>query len=335
MRLRRLREPELLLAIRKDFLTKKGPIILGIGDDAAVLKPGKNLLVVTKDLLIEKTHFRREINPPYFLGRKSLSVNLSDLAAMGGRPLYCLLGLGLPPSLPPSWVEEFMAGLKAICQRERVSLVGGDLSRSPEIVISITVIGQVKRFVPRNGAKPGDTIWLSGYPGLAAAGLWLLEKTNKLAKEIIDKIKAGRLNSIDPLIGAFLDPSPQLRLGCWLARHGLASAMIDTSDGLSIDLCHLCEESQVGAEIEQSRIPLHPALKENFSDFWSFVLAGGEDYQLLFTVPPHKRNKIVKVSRRFNLHEIGRIIKSRQLWIIDNKGERRPLKPAGFSHFNP
>lgn len=330
MKLPRLSEPDLIAAIRKDFPAKERKIVLGIGDDAAVLKPGKNRLIVTKDLLIEDTHFRFHFNFPYFLGRKSLAVNLSDIAAMGGRPLYCLLGLGLPPSLSPSWVEDFMAGLKAISQEHKVFLIGGDSCRAPKIIISITVIGEAKRFVPRHGAKPGDTIWLSGYPGLAAAGLNLLEEKKK-----IYKIRKSPQKSIDFLISAFLDPRPQLDLGFWLARNQLASAMIDTSDGLSLDLHHLCQESGVGAEIEQARIPLHPALQENFSDPWPFIFNGGEDYQLLFTVPAKKRKEIIKASGRFFLHEIGRIIEDRQLWLIDSRGRRLPLQPAGFNHFQP
>lgn len=333
MKLPRLNEPELIAAIRKDFPGKARKIILGIGDDAAVLKPGKNRLIVTKDLLIEDTHFRFDFNFPYFLGRKSLAVNLSDIAAMGGRPLYCLLGLGLPPSLSPSWVEEFMAGLKAICQENKVFLVGGDSCRASKIIISVTVIGEATRFVPRYGARPGDTIWISGYPGLAAAGLSLLEKKGKNYN--FYQIKNCSPHSAEFLLRAFLDPRPPLNLGVWLARNQLATAMIDTSDGLSLDLNHLCQESGVGAEIDQSRIPLHPALRDNFPDPWPFILNGGEDYQLLFTVPANKKEKIIKVSRRFLLHEIGRIIEGHQMWLIDSQGQRLPFQPAGFNHFQP
>ena len=377
MKLSRLSESELISALRKDFPAEKKEIIFGIGDDAAVLKAEKDFLIVTKDLLIESTHFKREFGTAYLLGRKSLAVNLSDVAAMGGRPLYCLLGLGLPPSIPTTWVEDFMAGFKSLCQEEKVSLIGGDLSRSTKIVISVTVIGKARKFVSRSGARPGDSIWISGYPGMAAAGLYFLKKgyfsekgkyflkrgknflgkgkdflgqgkdfqrrgkdflekgKNFLNKGKVDTIKVpSRADSVALLIKAFLEPVPRLRLGCWLAKEGLATAMIDLSDGLSIDLNHICEESNVGAEIELAKVPVHPALKLNFPDPWPFVFYGGEDYELLFTVPPSKREKVIQASRRFDFHEIGRVIKGREMWLLD-EGERRLLKPSGFTHFHP
>jgi len=356
MKLSRLSESELISALRKDFPALQREIIFSIGDDAAVLKAEKDLLIVTKDLLIESTHFKREFGTAYFLGRKSLAVNLSDIAAMGGRPLYCLLGLGLPRSLPTTWVEDFMAGFKSLCQENKVSLIGGDLSRSAKIVISVTVIGRARRFVPRSGARPGDTIWISGYPGLAAAGLYFLKKGNFLekgkdflrqgkffsgeGKNLINKGKGRKRKvfsegkSIAFLIKAFVEPEPRLRLGCWLAEQGLATAMIDVSDGLSIDLHHICEESSVGAEIELAKIPVHPALRSYFRNPWPFILHGGEDYELLFTVPPSKRKKVIEESRRHHLHEIGRIIAGQGMWLLDG-GRRRPLKPAGFTHFHP
>ncbi len=327
MKLRQLSESELIAAIRKDFPGLKRSILVNIGDDASVLKTDKGFLIVTKDLLVEGTHFRREFGPAYLLGRKSLAVNLSDVAAMGGRPLYCLLGLGLPPSIPPSWVEDFMAGIKSLCRQEGIFLVGGDLSRSKIIIISITVIGQAKKFITRSGAKPGDTIWISGYPGLASAGLHFLKRKKGLAKN-----KKAKTGSINVLIKAFLDPVAQIRLGTWLAQRDLATAMIDTSDGLSIDLYHICEESKVGAEIDLTKIPIHPALRANFHDPWPFILNGGEDYQLLFTVSPSKRKRVVQASHRFRLYEIGEIREDRHLWVVD-QGHRRLLKPAGFVHF--
>jgi len=370
MKLSRLSESELISAIRKDFPAAKREIVFGIGDDAAVLKAEKDFLIVTKDLLIESTHFKREFGSAYLLGRKSLAVNLSDVAAMGGRPLYCLLGLGLSRSLSTTWIEDFMAGFKSLCQEEKVSLIGGDLSRSTKIVISVTVIGKARKFVSRSGARPGDSIWISGYPGLAAAGLYFLKKGYfsekgkdflrqrkdflgqgkdfqrrgkdflEKGKKIINKGKVDTIklpsgaDSVAILIKAFLEPQPPLRLGCWLAEQGLATAMIDLSDGLSIDLYHICEESAVGAEIELAKIPVHPTLRSNFRDPWPFILHGGEDYELLFTVPPSKREKVIQASRRYQLHEIGRIIAGREMWLLDGGG-RRPLKPAGFIHFHP
>jgi len=377
MKLSRLSESELISALRKDFPALQRKILFGIGDDAAVLKAERDLLVVTKDLLIESTHFKREFGSAYLLGRKSLAVNLSDVAAMGGRPLYCLLGLGLPRSLPTTWVEDFMAGFKSLCQEEKVSLIGGDLSRSAKIVISVTVIGKARKFVPRSGARPGDTIWISGYPGLAAAGLYFLKKgyfsekgkyflrrgknflwqgkdilgqgkdSQRRGKDFLEKEKnfidkgkndtikvPSRADSVALLIKAFLEPEPKLRLGRWLAEQGLATAMIDISDGLSIDLHHICEESSVGAEIDLAKIPVHPALRSNFRDPWPFILHGGEDYELLFTVPPSKRKKVIEASRRYQLHEIGRMIAGQGMWLLDG-GRRRPLKPAGFTHFHP
>ncbi|MGB7296582.1 MAG: thiamine-phosphate kinase, partial [Candidatus Aminicenantales bacterium] len=207
MRLRSLRERDLVAAIRREFPPKDRDLVLGIGDDAAVIRGGRNRHVLTTDLLVEDVHFIASLHPPYYLGRKSLNVNLSDLAAMGGQPRFALLGLAMRKGLKTKWVEEFFRGLAAAAKEAGVGLIGGDISSAGKTVISITVWGTGKALVTRSGARPGDLIFLSGRPGDAAAGFRLLRRGFRL----------GKNQEADSLLRAFLDPAPQVALGRALA----------------------------------------------------------------------------------------------------------------------
>lgn len=325
MRLHSLREKEIIAAIRKEFADSDSDrdLILGIGDDAAFVGGGGNRLFLTTDLLIEGVHFLTAFHPPYELGRKALYVNLSDIAAMGGTPRYALLGLGLKSSLGPSWAERFFLGFKAAAKESGTRLIGGDISAAKKIVISVTVIGRGKRAIRRSGARPGDWIFVSGTLGDAAAGLRLLRRG-------FLKKKDGRAQA---LIRAFLDPRPPLSLGPLLARRKLATSMIDTSDGLSIDLAHLCEESQTGAEVFIEKLPLSEAIRVFETKPLELALHGGEDYQLLFTVSPRNLPAIAKFQERFRLHWIGRMTSTKSIWLIDKKGKKSRLFPKGYQHF--
>ena len=322
MKLRSLGERELVSSIREEFSAKGKDLILGIGDDAAVIRGAEGSCLLTTDLLIENVHFTASLHPPRYLGRKSLNVNLSDIAAMGGRPRFALLGLALRKGLEKAWVRAFFGGLKAAAMEAGVTLVGGDISAAKRIVVSITVIGEAGKFIRRSGARPGDLIFVSGYLGDAAAGLRLLRRGYRL----------GQDKMADHLLRAFLDPAPQIALGLALSRRKAANAMIDTSDGLSVDLLHLCEESGTGAEIDLDRLPLSPAIRALEKKPGRLALQGGEDYQLLFAVSPGKAGFIARLQRRFLLQQVGRMTRRKGIFVIDPKGRRRPLKAGGYEH---
>jgi thiamine-monophosphate kinase len=322
MRLRSLRERELITSIRGEFSTQRRDLLLGIGDDAAVIRGAAGSYLLTTDLLIEDVHFITPFHPPYYLGRKSLNVNLSDIAAMGGRPKFALLGLALRKGLQKAWVRQFFRGIKAAAEAAGVALIGGDISAAKRIAISLTVIGEARTFIPRSGARPGDLVFVSGYLGEAAAGLRLLRKGYRL----------GQDKRADPLLRAFLDPAPQIALGLALSRRKAPSAMIDTSDGLSVDLLHLCEESGTGAEIDLEGLPLSAAICSFEKKPERLALHGGEDYQLLFAVCPGKMGLIAGLRKRFRFQQIGRMTRGKGIQVVDGKGKKRPLEPKGYEH---
>ncbi len=322
MKPRSLRERELVSSIREEFSAKRRNLVLGIGDDAAAIGGPRGLWLLTTDLLIEDVHFVSRLHPPRYLGRKSLNVNLSDIAAMGGTPRFALLGLALRKGLEKAWVREFFGGLKESAEESGVSLIGGDISTARRIAISITAIGEAGTFIRRKGARPGDLIFVSGYLGDAAAGLRLLRRGCRL----------GQNRRTDHLLRAFLDPPPQIALGRALSRHKAANAMIDTSDGLSVDLLHLCEESGTGAEVDLDKLPLSSAIRKFEKRPERLALHGGEDYQLLFAVGPVKAGIIARLAKRFQIRQIGRMTRRKGIFVIDRRGRRRPLKAGGYEH---
>jgi thiamine-monophosphate kinase len=324
MRLKDIGERGVIDLIRKSFPAPPDNVLLGIGDDAASVRAGGNVLV-TKDLLAEGYDFVAGLHPPELLGRKALNVNLSDIAAMGGRPLYAVLGLGLPRATDLDWLKAFLAGFRRAARKAGVSLVGGDLSQASSIMISVTVIGEAETAVTRSGARPGDRIFVSGTVGDAAAGLALFETG----------ARPGRGRDEDRLLKAFLDPAPRLELGTALAAGHLASAMIDVSDGLSVDLAHIAEASGVAAEIELGAIPLSEALRRRSKDPLAAALHGGEDFELLFTVRPRNVRGVFELGKRFRVTAVGRITPGKGLVAIDARGRRKPLPVRGYEHFRP
>ncbi len=322
MNLRSLREREIIRAIRREFSGKTGDLILGIGDDAAVIRSASRRLLLTTDLLIEDVHFISSIHPPYLLGRKALNVNLSDIAAMGGRPKFALLGLALKRGMKREDVTKFFLGFEAAARENRTELIGGDISSSAKMSISVTVVGEGENPIRRGGAKPGDLIFVSGTLGDAAAGLWLLKKGYKL----------GRNRRADVLLRAFLDPAPQISLGLALSGRRAATAMIDISDGLSVDLLHLCEESRVGADVHLARLPLSSEIRSFVKKPENLALHGGEDYQLLFTVNPKNLGIIETLQKKYGVHWIGEMKRGKSIFLTDEKGEKRPLGIKGFEH---
>ena len=270
----------------------------GIGDDAAVIKQvtGRDT-VITTDLLVEESDFRRDSTRPRLLGHKALAVSLSDIAAMGAQPRWALLSIGIPLDIWDSdFVDQLYEGFFALAERYDVRLIGGDVSRTPEkIVIDSIVLGECRtgQAVARSGAKPGDHLFVTGLLGASAAGLRLMERGARLQK-LGGSDDDSR--SIEQLLLRQLRPEPRVGWGLVLGQERLASSMIDLSDGLSSDLHHLCQESRVGAVIESAQIPVDPLVAElagrRALDPLILALNGGEDFELLFTVSPENISKL-------------------------------------------
>ena len=297
-------------------------VLTGIGDDCAVLRaPAGHELLVTTDFSLEGVHFRREWHSPESIGHRCLARGLSDIAAMGGEPLAPFLSLALPSNIPQPWVRQFMRGLIELARALRAPLAGGDTAESPHgILADIVVVGAVPKgkAILRSGARVGDHIFVSGELGGSSAAI---------AQMMAEPQR--RLNPRDYARHFF--PEPRVVLGRVLRERGLATAMIDTSDGLSTDLGHICDESGVGAEIEASLIPRARVGRPAREVSLNLALHGGEDYELLFTAAPSKRlpSRIAGVP----VTCIGRITRGKKIVVRDEKGKLSALKPRGWEHF--
>jgi thiamine-monophosphate kinase len=313
--------------------TTNAAVATGIGDDCAVLRlqpqtggRGKNEqkqndVLVTTDFSLEGIHFRRDWHPAESVGHRCLARGLSDIAAMGGEPVAAFLSLALPRGLPKGWVEGFTRGLLTLAKRYGVTLAGGDTAESPDgILADIVVVGTVSKgkSVLRSGARPGDHIYVSGELGGSAAAVEAMSK------------KLKRKLNLQGYLRHFL-PQPRIELGRILREKGLASAMIDTSDGLSTDLAHICEESGVGAEILAEAIPRASVGKPARKIGLELALHGGEDYELLFTAPRSKR--IPPRMAGVPIKMIGHITRGRTMFLINKNGVRRELAAQGWEHF--
>jgi thiamine-monophosphate kinase len=328
MKLSELGEFGLIRRIRALAPRRSGRVKTGIGDDAAVLRQTPSeLLLATTDMLIEGVHFDPTYTDFYSLGWKSAAVNLSDIAAMGGRPRYCLTSLGISRSCTAEQIMKFYRGCAAALRKYGAVLIGGDTCSSPGgFIVSITLLGETegKRRLLRSGARPGDHIFVTGALGDAAAGLELLQNGG-----------AARSRAARTLIERHLRPLPRVEWGRAIAKIQGAHAMIDISDGLSSDLAHVCEESGVGALVRSDAIPLSGELRARCSrlkqePLW-YALHGGEDYELLFTASPAKTAALRKLD--IPLFEIGSITRGRSCLITDGHGRKKRLQPAGFDHF--
>ena len=327
-----MRETELIERIdkavgRRFYGSRK--IGLGIGDDAALLRPrAGHELVLTCDWFLEGAHFLRDKHPPDSVGWKCLARALSDIAAMGGVPRCFLLSLALPVSHTVRWLDEFLAGLRRASRRFGCVLAGGDTTQRKEILININVAGEVEtgRAVLRSGARPGDLVYVSGHLGEADLGLQILRRSRRLAIRN------------DPLLNKHLFPEPRFALGQWLANKRLASAMMDLSDSLSSDLPRLCAASGVGARLESEKIPLIRNLdtaRKLGLDPLDLALRGGDDYELLFTVREHKARSVPRAFQSIKLTAIGRITEKAKLVICDGNGRERLLAASGWDPFLP
>jgi len=329
MKISYLGEFGLIDSIRKMAGRSPKGVRVGIGDDAAaLLHSPSSMLLATTDMLLDGVHFDLRTTDLYSLGWKSAAVNLSDIAAMGGTPRFCLTALGIPPSLSVEDISEFYRGFHTCLKNFGTVLVGGDTCRSRTgLVISVTVLGEVKKkqAVTRSGARAGDLIFVTGTLGDSAAGLELLRAGARRQKPVIMS-----------LIEKHLRPMPRVVEGGKIAAAGIASAMIDVSDGLSSDLGHICEQSKVGADILAEMIPLSKnvlSLKTLQQPALEYALSGGEDYELLFTAPREKAGRLR--SLRLSVTEIGRIVKGSGMRLLDKDGRRMPLTATGYDHFRP
>jgi thiamine-monophosphate kinase len=312
-------------------------LIVGIGDDAAVVRPApaKDILL-SSDLLVEDVDFRRITTTASLLGHKSLAVSLSDIAAMGARPRWSLVAIGVPEDVwETRFVDEFYEGLLGLAQHYDVKVIGGDTSRTPDkIVIDSIVAGDCGNgwAITRGGAKPGDQIFVSGELGAAAAGLRLIERGAHLPNEGNED-----LHLIDQLVLRHLRPEPRVGWGIVLGQERLATAMIDLSDGLSSDLNHLCENSKVGAFLDSSAIPIDKHVTEicgrRALDPLQLALHGGEDFELLFTVDPSNASKLPRRVDGVSVTRVGEIRNASEGIKISEGSRVWELEPGGFRHF--
>lgn len=300
---------------------------LGIGDDAALfrLKAGYQT-ILTCDWFLEGTHFLREKHLTDSVGWKSLARAISDVAAMGGVPRCFLLSLALPRTHTGRWLDQFLSGLRRAARRFECPLAGGDTTRREEILINVTVVGEVRtgRVIRRSGARAGDILLVSGRLGEAELGLQMLKRSK------------GHGDRRNPLTRKHLYPEPRVALGQWLTDTRLASSMMDLSDGLSSDLPRLCVASGVGARVEMTKLPMVRAsnyLPKGGRSLIHHALHGGDDYELLFTVPRRLLSRIPAVFEGAPLTAIGEITNSKKLLLIHRGGRAQPLLPGGWDPF--
>jgi thiamine-monophosphate kinase len=308
---------------------RRNGIRLGIGDDAAIIScNGKLDWVFTCDTFLEGIHFIAETYPAESVGYKALVRATSDLVAMGATPRQFLLTLAIPLNRQGKWLESFLLGMRRAAKALKMQLIGGDTTYCPSVFISITAIGEVDRglAVTRSGARPGDLLYVSGTLGLAQLGLELMQNNPSGAPP--------------DLLQAHLYPRIRSKLGSWLARNRVASAMMDLSDGLSTDLARLCESSGVGAQVLANRIPCVqiPAsgirkLSRSGLDPLQMALNGGEDYELLFAVPKHKQRLLRRAPEANELTEIGFVTSEKTIMLVDETGKARPLRNGGWDPF--
>jgi thiamine-monophosphate kinase len=328
MEISRLGEFALIERIRR-VVPENRKVMIGIGDDAAcVFNQSQNSLITT-DILIEGVDFKLDWMSLFDLGYKSLAVNLSDIAAMGGVPDFFLLGLGIPPRFTSKQIDEFYRGIASLAEETKVVLVGGDLSGARDFTISACILGHAPHGpITRRGAHRGDDIYVTGTLGDSALGLWLLERRQR-----------PRSGSHEFLISRHRRPAPRLAAGLLLAREKLATAMIDISDGLLQDLDHIASQSKIGAEIWASELPLSPAYRAMMAKVGLDVaVSGGEDYELLFCALPENRERIYGLEKELHVpvKRIGSCLAAEQrVRVIDASGKPLTIRSRGYNHFKP
>ena len=294
---------------------KDKDVLVGIGDDAAVIKTEKGLQVLTTDCLVEGDHFRREWFTPEHIGMKAIEINVSDIAAMGAIPKYVLVELALPIDLDVEFVEELYKGIWKVCDKYNIEVIGGNMAHCENIVISITLTGEVDKnnLCLRSGAKPGNFIFVSGHLGNGRAGLRLFQED---------------LKGLEQVRKSYLEPKAQLETALKIAPY--ANSMIDVSDGLAPEIKHICDESNCGAIIYKDKIPIKDEVRNVArtlnEDEYDYALFGGEDFELVFTVSKEKLDKV-------NGLLVGEIIKNKEIKLY-SKGKEKEITESGYDHFS-
>lgn len=331
----RITERRAIQSIRRMTAEKFAGVRVGIGDDAAVLEPKNGaLLLATTDLLIEGTHFRRRYAEPADIGWKALAVNLSDIAAMGGRPRWALIALACPADTSLAEVDAFYEGVLTLAAEHQVAVVGGDTAASPTgWIVNVTLVGDVVGTpLLRSTAKVGDAIAVTGTLGASRAGLAIFSlpaPPAALPSAIVAEVTAAHLR-----------PRPRVREGQWLAAAGGVTAMIDLSDGLATDLGHIVEESAVGARVDLERVPVSESVRHVAHalghDALAWGTSGGEDYELLLTCEPHALARLrrgLEEATGTPLIALGEIASAQDgIRFVDAQGCTVPAAP-GFEHF--
>jgi thiamine-monophosphate kinase len=318
--------------LKKEGAKTRG-VTLGIGDDTASVRPRPGYeLLVTCDCLVDGQHFLSDRISPLDLGRRAMVANISDIGAMGGQPLYALVSLGLKTDMPVGDVENMYRGFALELNPFGASIIGGNITKAKgAIFVDITLLGEIEpgKLMLRSTAKVGDAILVTGYPGQAAAGLRFLLRSE--SKKNSEK---------QPLVRAFNTPSHRAREGQAIARSGQATAMIDISDGFLGDLGHICQESRVGAELSQEKLPISEALRqaafELKLDPYQLFLGESDDYELIITAASKNVAKIRSAVASISdvpVTEVGKITDSGDIQLVLSDGTRQPIRPAGWDHF--
>lgn len=339
-----LHEFELIRSLHRLFGATRAPVIRGIGEDAAVVRiSAAEAWLITTDLLAEGVHFNRSTATFNDIGYRAAIANLSDIAAMGGAPRFLLASVAIPSHLRTGDIISLYRGMMRACRPHRVQLIGGDTSASKQgLFLNLMVIGsaRLEQILRRDGAKIGDLLYVTGTLGDSRVGLELLQRSASIRPRRLRQDRTARTGNLF-LIRRYVAPTARVNEGLFLARHRLASAAIDISDGLSGDLRHLCEQSGVGAEVELAALPLSPACRafagRHRVDPTQLALSGGEDYELLVTVPPRKRARLERLAhlRGFHMTCIGRITAARTgIQTRGPEGTRRPLPVTSYEHFH-
>ena len=300
-------------------------LLIGIGDDTAAWKCSGAIQLATVDSMVQDVHFSLETTTWRELGWKALAINLSDIAAMGGMPRYALVALSLQEDTEVEDITQLYQGMIDLARQFNTAIVGGNISRAPQVSITITVIGESlnKDILKRSAARPGDAVAVTGYPGSAAAGLEMLTKKLKFKSDAAEYFRK-----------AFLHPLPRIAEGQLLVKNGITTA-IDTSDGLLSDLRHICEASSVSARVNIDAMPIHNMLKENFGEkAAAMALSGGEDYELLFTGNARLISKI-KTDLQCPVTVIGEITGGEpgKINLVDAGGKSVKIEKTGWTHF--
>jgi thiamine-monophosphate kinase len=332
----------LIQSLRARFESKDAGLIRGIGEDAAIIKtPSRDWTVLTTDLLTEGVHFNLATSSLEEVGYRAAVANLSDIAAMGALPRYLLVAVAIPPGIPTADIQRLYRGLIRACRPYQVHLAGGDTSASRQgLFISITLTGTVEagRALRRDGAAPGEWLYVTGTLGDSRAGLMILTAANRGAARAA--ARSPRTAGDRFLVRRHQRPSARIAEGRWLVTKRLATAAIDLSDGLAGDLRHLCEQSRVGAELNRAALPISPSCstfaRVHGLDSTDLALSGGEDYELLFTVRPQDQSRLEREAARIGYHYtcIGQMKPAAfGVRIRAADGSLRPLTAGSYEHF--